>query len=205
VGRPPDSRVYRAALPRRGAGSRMNPRLKRHMHEIVRSSGTRPARALEVGGYVGRKSLLRSPEIEKAERFCLNLVDQPSDQGITPVVGNGNRMDMFEDESFDLVMCNATLEHDKNFWLSIAEMHRVTRPGGLLVIGVPGFVKRNRDTKQGTITFKVHFDFDYYRFSEQAVREVFFEGMESVEVESILRPPRIIGHGFKPLGREAAD
>ena len=36
-----------------------------------------------------------------------------------------------------VVVCCATLEHDKRFWLSVKEMQRVLRPGGLLVIGVP--------------------------------------------------------------------
>jgi SAM-dependent methyltransferase len=177
----------------------MNPRVKKHLHEIVRESGVRPERALEVGGYVGPKSLLRSPEIENAERFCLNLVDQPRDTGITHVVGNANDMSMFEDDSFDLVMCNATLEHDKYFWLSAAEMRRVTRPGGLLVISVPGFVKSPKDRGPSTATFRVHYRFDFYRFSRRAVREVLFEGMERIGVSVILDPPRIVGHGFKPV------
>ena len=44
------------------------------------------------------------------------------------------------------------------------------------------------------------FDFpgDYYRFSEQAVREVFFEGMKEVEIRTVLVPPRIIGTGIRP-------
>jgi hypothetical protein len=44
----------------------------------------------------------------------------------------------------------------------------------------------------------VHYRFDYYRFSEQAVREVFFEGMERVRVRAMMTPPRLIGHGWKP-------
>jgi SAM-dependent methyltransferase len=170
-------------------------------HEIVRESGLRPERALEVGGYVGEKSLLRSPELAAAERYCLNLVKQPDESGVRAVVGNANDMSMFETGSFDLVVSNATLEHDKYFWKSVAEMRRVVRPGGLLVIGVPGFVKnRGRNGGRKTITYNVHYRFDYYRFSVQAVREVFFEGMDAVEVEPLLVPPRLIGHGRKPLG-----
>jgi hypothetical protein len=78
-----------------------------------------------------------------------------------------------------------------NFWLSIAEMQRVTKPGGLLVISVPGYVKGGdtgpgRDRGRRTATYRVHYRFDYYRFSEQAVREVFFAGMEDVEVSAML-------------------
>ena len=39
---------------------------------------------------------------------------------------------------------------------------------------------------------------DYYRYSEQAVRDVFFEGMKDVKVHSMLVPPRIFGVGTKP-------
>jgi hypothetical protein len=78
-------------------------------------------------------------------------------------------------------------------------MHRVLAPGGLLVLCVPGYAgERERDHGRSTHTYRVHYRFDYYRFSDQAVREVFFDGMEDVQVEAILEPPRILGHGFKP-------
>jgi SAM-dependent methyltransferase len=177
----------------------MHPKVMAAIHGVVRDSGLRARRALEVGGRTGPRSLLRAPEIEPAERYCLNLTRERSRDGVTAVVGNANHMDMFEDGSFDLVLCNATLEHDRSFWLSLAEMKRVLRRGGLLVIGVPGFVRDpQRDRGRRTITYKVHYRFDYYRFSEQAVREVFFDGMERVDAFAILVPPRIIGHGYKP-------
>ena len=169
-------------------------------HKLIRRSGIRPERALEVGGVMGDKSLLRFPELDGAERFCLNLVDMPSDDVITTVTGNANDMTgVFEDDSFDLVLCCSTLEHDKHFWLSVAEMKRVLRPGGLLAIGVPGYIKdEERDRGRSTKTYRVHFDFDFYRFSEQAVREVFFADMERVEVLAYMTPPRLLGHGYKP-------
>ena len=177
----------------------MSPKVKRRFHRIIRRTGIRPQRALEVGGLMGEDSLLRFPELAGAERFCLNLVELPSDDQITAVTGNANDMSTFKSDSFDLVVCCSTLEHDKRFWLSVAEMRRVTRPGGLLVIGVPGYVKdEEHDQGRATLTYRVHYRFDYYRFSEQAVREVFFEGMERVRVRPMLTPPRLIGHGWKP-------
>ena len=47
----------------------------------------------------------------------------------------------------------------------------------------------------------MHYRFDYYRFSRRAVREVFFEGFDRVKVVSVLDPPRMIGHGYKPINR----
>jgi SAM-dependent methyltransferase len=177
----------------------VHPTIKRHFHAIVRRRGVRPARALEVGGVTGRHSLLNAPEIRGAERYCLNLIKMPSLDGVVTVAGNANDMRAFKDGSFDLVLCNATLEHDKRFWLSVAEMKRVLAPGGLLVIGVPGYVKDPvRDHGLATHTYRVHYRFDYYRFSEQAVREVLFEGMQRVRVSKVMMPPRLIGHGVKP-------
>jgi SAM-dependent methyltransferase len=172
----------------------------RRYHAIIRRAGVRPERALEVGGLMGADSLLRFPELAGAERYCLNLVELPSEDGITAVAGNANDMrDVFKDDQFDLVLCSATLEHDKRFWLSVAEMQRVLKPGGLLIISVPGYVKDpDRDQGRATHTYRVHYSFDYYRFSEQAVREVFFEGMRRVRVRPVMFPPRIFGHGYKP-------
>jgi SAM-dependent methyltransferase len=172
----------------------------RRYHTIIQRTGIRPETALEVGGLMGADSLLRFPELASAERYCLNLVDMPSDGEIKAVTGNANDMrEVFEDDYFDLVVCSATLEHDKHFWLTVGEMKRVLRPGGLMIVSVPGYVEDpERDQGRATHTYRVHYRFDYYRFSEQAVREVFFEGMRRVRVKAVMFPPRIFGHGYKP-------
>ena len=176
----------------------MRPEVHEEFHRIIRDSGVRPRAALEVGGVLGPASLLRFPELADASRFCLNLTRLQPDEEITAVRGNANDIP-FEDERFDVVLSNATLEHDKYFWLSLAEMRRVLEPGGLLVIGVPGYVKNpERDHRRSTHTYKVHYRYDYYRFSDQAVRDVFFEGMDATGISVVLRPPRIIGWGWKP-------
>jgi SAM-dependent methyltransferase len=183
----------------------MGPKVQQTFHAIIRDSRFQPRRALEVGGVLGPDSLLGFPELESAERYCLNLVTMASRAGITAVAGNANDMHAFEDETFDLVMSNATLEHDKHFWLSLAEMRRVLAPGGLLIIGTPGYTRTPElDHGRSTHTFQVHYRFDYYRFSDQAFRDVFFDGMEDVAVQAILVPPRIIGLGFKPGGGPGA-
>jgi SAM-dependent methyltransferase len=43
----------------------------------------------------------------------------------------------WEDESVDVLVCNQVLEHLKNVWLPMNEMHRVLRPGGHAVLSVP--------------------------------------------------------------------
>jgi SAM-dependent methyltransferase len=176
----------------------MRPEVHREFHRIIQETGARPRSALEVGGVMGPKSLLRFPELSGVSRYCLNLVQMDGDDQVQAVQGDANAMP-FEDERFDLILSNATLEHDKYFWLSLGEMKRVLKPGGLLVIGVPGFVKDpQRDHGRATHTYRVHYRFDYYRFSEQAVREVFFDGMDRTSMHVVPKPPRIIGWGWKP-------
>ena len=47
-----------------------------------------------------------------------------------------------------------------------------------------------------TPTLVVHnYPGDYYRFSEQAMREVLLAGCRDVEIRVAMRPPRIIGFG----------
>jgi SAM-dependent methyltransferase len=43
----------------------------------------------------------------------------------------------WEDGSVDVVVCNQVLEHLKNIWLPMTEIHRVLRPGGHAVLSVP--------------------------------------------------------------------
>lgn len=177
----------------------MHPHVKRRYRNIIRTTGIKPERALEVGGLVGAQSLLRFPELAGVDRYCLNLVPQQGDGDITAITGNANDMrGVFPSNWFDLVVCNATLEHDKRFWLSVEEMRRVLRPGGLLVISVPGYVKNQEGNDLSTSTYRVHYKFDYYRFSEQAVREVFLAGLERKSVAHAMTPPRIFGSGYKP-------
>jgi hypothetical protein len=99
----------------------------------------------------------------------------------------------------------------------------VTRPGGQIVLGVPGYdrigverfeaalgkvpgirrLKRHRYFNLmfvSTLTFQVHNQpGDYYRYSPQAMREVFLEGCDDIEVRSIMLPPRVIGAGTKRI------
>ena len=50
-----------------------------------------------------------------------------------------------------------------------------------------------------TLTLRTHdYPGDYYRFSPQAMREVFLPDLRDVTVQTLMVPPRIIGAGVKP-------
>jgi ubiquinone/menaquinone biosynthesis C-methylase UbiE len=180
-------------------------------------------KVLDVGAVPGPNSLLRMKALEgAAEKVGINLRGPHVLEDFTIVKGNANHMDCFPDEAFDVVLCNAMLEHDRYFWKAISEIRRVTRRGGLIVIGTPGYKRYGAD-KIGhhylgktplvrrlrkrpylnalftaTLTFRVHDAHgDYYRFSPQTFKEVFFEGCHDVRLRSVMLPPRIIGSGIK--------
>jgi SAM-dependent methyltransferase len=177
---------------------------------------------LEIGTSATANSLLRMQALSNAsEKIGLDLEAAFEFDDVKVLQGNANEMVCFPDARFDAVLCNAVLEHDKYFWQTLAEIKRVTKPGGWIVIGVPGyarlkgeiyksaigripFVRRLQAHRylgglfHSTLTFQIHnHPGDYYRFGPQAVREVLLEGLEEIEVRSLMLPPRFIGVGRK--------
>lgn len=159
----------------------------------------------------------------------VNLDVEAEGEGWRIVRGNANDLDL-EDASFDAVICNAMLEHDPAFWLSLAEAKRVLRAGGILYLGAPGFsadvshlarlgLRINGALERlgwgkriirshlfggliSTRTYPFHGrPGDYWRFSPEAMRRVLLADMDVLEVREVYFPPRILGVGRKPQGR----
>ncbi len=177
---------------------------------------------LELGAMAGPHTLLALPSLKSAtRRIGINMDPQAAQPGIEMLVGNCNHMPMIESCSIDLVLCNSMLEHDRAFWLTLAEMRRVLKPGGLFMVGVPGFAERRprpllralgllwkrplpgaaalESSLASTPSLVVHrYPADYFRFGRDAMREVLLDGLDMVSVEAIMQPPRFIGVGRKP-------
>lgn len=201
----------------------MSPEVYRLFAEIVaREPFSGPV--LEVGAVPGPDSLLNLPALSGIpQKTGLNLELFPSTGSIRMVARNANRMEMFADGTFGCVLCNSTLEHDARFWETLAEIRRVTASGGLIVIGVPGFrgmgprflapprsllglgfallarLIPGEALRAGTVTLGEHlYPGDYYRFTEQAVREVFLQDLVNPQCRCLMTPPRIVGWARKP-------
>ena len=198
----------------------MHPRVFEEFERICKRRGAHGA-VLEVGATPDGSTLLNMECLKGATlKIGINLDGPHTFRDFSIVKGDANDMAQFKGASFDTVLCNATLEHDKCFWKTIAEIRRVAKSGALIVIGTPGYVGSSLKGQIGgilnrvpllsqllgeemlkgsTATLCVHnYPGDYYRFSEQAVRDVFFEGIGDVEIVSVMTPPRVIGAGIKP-------
>ena len=176
-------------------------------------------RVLEIGAIPNERSILCSSKLSKVEeKIGINLKGPYQYKDFKIFQGNANDMNIFKTESFDCVLCNAMLEHDPYFWKTIAEIHRVLKKGGLAVIGTPGFTVTKQESRLRSLLrkrfirrikfpdfindlsfcFRIHNEpGDFYRFSEQTYKEVFFEGFENVSIETHMFPPRVLGSGFK--------
>jgi len=163
---------------------------------------------LEIGATPDESTLLNLPSLAGAsEKIGLNKAGASRFKGFSILEADANAMICFPDQRFNAVLCNSVLEHDRFFWKTLAEIRRVTKPGGLIAIGAPAYTEQRPRgilfggdaVRHSTLTLRVHnFPGDYYRFSEQTFREVFFEGMKAVVIRTVLIPPRIIGTGILP-------
>jgi ubiquinone/menaquinone biosynthesis C-methylase UbiE len=107
------------------------------------------ARALEVGYAAG--IVLYNLAARVSELHGLDLDTEPlaADKrlralGVDARLVKGSVLDMrpaYADEFFDLVVCFSVMEHLTEPQRALAEMHRVLKPGGVVVIGMPAVNK----------------------------------------------------------------
>lgn len=95
----------------------------------------------------------------------------------------------FLDRSFDTVLCLEMLEHDAAFWLTLPELARVTKPGGVVAV-----------TARGNGFPKHDYPSDYWRFTTDAMT-VLLGQVAGLDVLSAIDAPgerAVFGHGQRP-------
>lgn len=164
-----------------------------------------PTSVLELG--TGNRTLLDNPQYMAARCIALNLnLRRPKGflAQCSCVMANENHLP-FKTSSLDCILSSSVLEHDKFFWRTLSEIRRVLRPGGLFIVGVPIYMTLPTDIKNTTLTFRRHglaYDADFYRFSQQAVREVLLEGLQTIDETVVRRYPNpyVVAAGSKAIG-----
>ena len=182
--------------------------------EILEGSNIRKGNVLGIGSSPHKKDVLYLEYFRKYggdfNTIGINLDGQFGRFNNFEVIKNDAHEMIFDDNFFSVILCNSMLEHDGEFWLTIKEVKRVLKTGGLFIVCCPGYVdelaEEYADLKVesdrikydfccATMTYQIHGD-DYYRFSERSFKEVIFKGMKDVGVISVMRPPRVIGWGY---------
>jgi SAM-dependent methyltransferase len=192
---------------------------ERLLLEADPDAALRRGRVLEIGAMPEDDTLLNLPCLAGSRlRLGVNLAPASRRPGFAILQADANNLGFLADEAFEIVLSNSTLEHDRRFWLTLAEMRRLLRPGGLLLVGVPGFGRveswqrakhwlnrfaflrrRSGAWRAAELTLARHdMPADYWRFSEAAARDVFLEGLEPLGVSRLLDPPRFLALGRKP-------
>lgn len=202
----------------------MNPAMYRRYRELLHLFPPQGERILEIGATakLAESLLALAPQ---RYRVGVNIRVQSGSPNWQPMLmANANRLP-FLDNSFDAVVCNAVLEHDRRFWETIREVRRVLRTGGLFYVGVPAYARRHTKIARvskvmyskycrhrmvilrtfgcsralgrliATPTYLYHSAPDYYRYSIDGFIDVLLEGFEPLSVEYVHRPVRLLGVG----------
>jgi SAM-dependent methyltransferase len=102
--------------------------------------------------------------------------------GATSVVGDIQTLPLLN-ESFDTVFCSQVLEHVPEPWKALAEMRRVLKPGGCLILTVPHMSWLHNEP------------YDFYRYTVHGLRFLLNQaGFEEVKMNPAGGLLSLLGH-----------
>jgi SAM-dependent methyltransferase len=106
----------------------------------------------------------------------------------TRIIGDAQDMREISDGSYDTVVSFSTIEHLPRPWLALAEMRRVCRPGGHVIVVAPHLTRLHEEPH------------DYFRFTPHGLSALAEEsGLETVAIEPLSGLFAFIGHQVSTL------
>lgn len=145
----------------------MTPQIQRWMRAVREQIPFVPGRVLEIGSQ-NVNGTVRGYFGDATEYIGIDMQAAP---GVDIVMNASGALETFGKHSFDTILCCEMLEHDLNFLSTVRQIHKMLKPGGMLIITTP------------TFGFPLHrYPKDYWRFGEDAYREVFFSGCELINL-----------------------
>jgi SAM-dependent methyltransferase len=122
----------------------------------------------------------RSTEGELLARFPRYTgVDLLPGRGVDLVCSSHYLYYHFGPFSFDVIICAEMLEHDDAPWVTAQQISQVLRPGGWLILTVPGY------------STPYHHPPDYFRYSLDGLRAL-FTGMEIIDLREVNECPMLL-------------
>jgi len=109
------------------------------IHQLIRQYAPKPGRTLDVGCGAG-KLLLELEQLGWQAEGVDTVLSQGKRRGLTLKKANLQTQPLpYPANHFDLVICLDTLEHMSDDKRLAAEMARVAKPGGIMIISVPAY------------------------------------------------------------------
>lgn len=129
---------------------------------------------LEVGSFVVNGTVRPIFETDPTVQYL--GVDQAAGPGVDKLEDIESLS--FGDGEFELVISTETLEHVARPWLAVAELSRVVKDGGFVLVSARGY--------DGFGCWRVHnYPHDYWRFSDKSMELLFVDaGLEVVSLEA---------------------
>ena len=149
----------------------MTPEILKWLEMVREVYLPQPGRVLEVGS-LNVNGTPRSVFEAVAESYT--GTDMQAGDGVDVVCNNADLLAYFPAGAFDTVVCCECLEHDRDFLDTVYTLQDLARTGGYLIITTP------------TFGFPLHrYPKDYWRFGEDAYREVFFADMDILDLQHL--------------------
>ncbi|MBK8700530.1 MAG: methyltransferase domain-containing protein [Saprospiraceae bacterium] len=140
------------------------------------SSNIEKAKVLDVGSYDVNGSYKHLFPIDKFDYKGLDMAEGPN---VDIFIENPYIWKNLETDSFDVVISGQAFEHIEFFWLTLAEMTRVLKKGGLLCIIAPNGFGEHR------------FPVDCYRFfTDGMISLARFVNLEPLHAHTNLAPTK---------------
>src|SRR6266404_2091378 len=178
----------------------------------------RSSSILELGCGTGKNTALLAQigEHVAAVDFSAGMIEKAREKlsfdNVTFIVADISQPWRFEDQSFDLVVCNLVLEHVSDLSFVFAQAFRVLRPGGQFFVselhpfrqyqGTQARFQRNHETTQ--IPAFVHHVSDFIGAGE--ANKLALSGMkEWWHPEDQNKPPRLVSFMFRKMMNNLAS
>ena len=166
------------------------------IRRIKAVAGDRPVKVLDVGCGTGQFAEKIRAAVPKATVWGVDLVSEMLAKGsprwsrnadrVQPVQGDSERLP-FGDDAFDFVTCANSFHHYPHQDRAVAEMHRVLKPGGRLLL-VDGY----RDAPWGWLIYDVcvaSIEGSVHHASSRTFRELFDAAGLRAVAQRVFRGP----------------
>lgn len=154
---------------------------------VNKNYNLKPSRVLDIGSKDRNLKVGARAQFPDSEYIG---IDVELGSNVDMIVDAYKMNSFFQRDRFDAVLCLHLFEHVARPWIILDNIKFILQTGGVMYVSIP------------TIGYPVHnYPGDYWRVTEQTVKEVIFDGYNVLEIEqantTYSKHPFINGAGVK--------